>query len=407
MRRMPDSSATVDLLAGLPMAPWQPAEFAAALLVWFDEHGRKNLPWQRPATPYRVWVSEIMLQQTQVTVVIPYFERFMARFPDLAALAQADLDAVLHLWSGLGYYARARNLHKAARLVQAEHGGELPRDMTALEALPGIGRSTAGAIRSLAHGEREPILDGNCKRVLARCFAVPGWPGRSDVLAALWQLAEVLTPDTRVAAYNQAMMDLGATLCTRTQPACGRCPLAAHCSALHRGAQRDFPAPKPKRESPVRRTQLLLAVTPDGRLLLERRPPAGVWGGLWVPPALAEAELRRPLPEAAADWCRERLGCDLSRVEMLPPRRHSFTHFHLDIDAALLHLANNRVNNRATDSAATPARLGDQPTAAWVDPGAPGNLGLPAPIARLLADASRQLQGGAADDASHDNGEPQ
>ncbi|WP_295881152.1 A/G-specific adenine glycosylase [uncultured Thiohalocapsa sp.] len=390
---MPDSSAPTDLLARLPAAPWQPADFAAALLAWFDLHGRKDLPWQRPATPYRVWVSEIMLQQTQVAVVIPYFERFMARFPDLAALAQADLDAVLHLWSGLGYYARARNLHKAARLVLDDHGGELPRDMTALTALPGIGRSTAGAIRSLAHGEREPILDGNCKRVLARCFAVPGWPGRSDVLAALWQLAEQLTPHMRVAAYNQAMMDLGATLCTRAQPACGRCPLAAHCIALHRGAQRDFPAPKPRRRNPVRRTQLLLAMAPDGRLLLERRPPAGVWGGLWVPPALAA--LDRPLPEAAADWCRERLGADLARLEMLPPRRHSFTHFHLDIDAALLHLS------------ATPVRLGDEPTAAWVDPGEPGDLGLPAPIARLLADACRQLQRRGADDLSHDNGEPQ
>jgi A/G-specific adenine glycosylase len=368
-------------------------DFASRVLAWFGVHGRRDLPWQRQPNPYRVWVSEIMLQQTQVAVVIPYFERFMARFSDLAALAAADQDAVLHLWSGLGYYARARNLHKAARLVMAEHGGELPIDMDALTALPGIGRSTAGAIRSLAHGEREPILDGNCKRVLARCFAVPGWPGKSAVLAALWRLADELTPKARVAPYNQAMMDLGATLCTRASPACGRCPLAAHCVALHRGAQRDYPAPKPKRESPLRRTCLLLAVSPDGRLLLERRAPAGVWGGLWVPPALAEAELARPVAEAAEDWCRQRLDTVPARLEMLAPRRHSFTHFHLDIDAALLHLP------------ATPARIGDEPGALWVDPAQPGDLGLPAPIRRLLADAVAQLQSADGRTASHDNGE--
>jgi A/G-specific adenine glycosylase len=330
-----------------------------------------------------------------VAVVIPYFERFMARFPALPDLAAAEQDAVLHLWSGLGYYARARNLHQAARLVMERHGGELPADMAALTALPGIGRSTAGAIRSLAQGEREPILDGNCKRVLARCFAVPGWPGRSGVLAALWALAEEVTPAARAGAFNQAMMDLGATLCTRAAPACGRCPLAARCIALHRGTQADFPAPKPKRGKPVRRTCLLLAAAPDGRLLLERRAPAGIWGGLWVPPALADAELERPPAEAAADWCRQRLGMGLARLEMLPPRRHSFTHFHLDIDAALLHLAKS------------PDRLADAPDSAWVDPAAPGDLGLPAPIRRLLDDAVGRLRRGGADDRTHDNGEPQ
>ncbi len=392
---MQESASPVDSLGALSDESWEPAGFAAALLAWFDAHGRKDLPWQRPATPYRVWVSEVMLQQTQVAVVVPYFERFMARFPELPALAAADLDAVLHLWSGLGYYARGRNLHRAAGLVMAEHGGELPRALAALMALPGIGRSTAGAIRSLAYGEREAILDGNCKRVLARCFAVPGWPGRSEVLAALWQLAELLTPSLRVAAYNQAMMDLGATLCTRTAPACGRCPLAARCMALQRGRQRAFPAPRPRRDSPVRRTRMLLAVAPDGSLLLERRPPAGVWGGLWVPPALAASELERPLGEAAVDWCRERLGVDLARLEMLPPRRHSFTHFQLDIDAALLHLAK------------APARLEDEPAAAWVDPMQPGDLGLPAPIRRLLADAAGQLRQDGDNNASHDNGEAQ
>jgi A/G-specific adenine glycosylase len=389
------AATPADLLAALPVAPCEPADFARALLAWFDRHGRKDLPWQRPATPYRVWVSEIMLQQTQVAVVIPYFERFMARFPDIAALAAAPQDAVLHLWSGLGYYARARNLHGAAQLVVAHHGGELPADLTALTALPGIGRSTAGAIRSLGHGERAAILDGNCKRVLARCFAVPGWPGRNDVLTTLWQHAEALTPAARVGDYNQAMMDLGATLCTRGAPACGRCPVAVHCLALHQGAVAAYPAPKPKRDNPVRRTCLALALAPDGRLLLERRPPAGIWGGLWVPPALAEADSAAAprLTELAADWCRQRLGADLARLEMLPPRRHSFTHFHLDIDAALLHLA------------APPALLADQPDATWIAPHAPGSLGLPAPIGRLLDEVAALLTRPGPRTEPHDNGE--
>jgi A/G-specific adenine glycosylase len=375
--------------------PWKPADFAAALLAWFDVHGRTDLPWQRPATPYRVWVSEIMLQQTQVAVVIPYFERFMERFPSVAALTAAELDAVLHLWSGLGYYARARNLHRAARMVMDRHNGELPTPMDALTALPGIGRSTAGAIRSLAHGEREPILDGNCKRVLARCFAVPGWPGRSNVLATLWRLADTLTPAARVGAYNQAMMDLGATLCTRAAPGCAACPLAARCIALQQGAQRAYPAPKPRRDNPVRRTRLLLVLAPDGRLLLERRAATGIWGGLWVPPALADTEHHRPLPDAAADWCRERLGVDIARLEMLPSRRHSFTHFHLDMESALLRLAE------------APTRVADAPDAAWVDPAAPGSLGLPAPIRRLLDEAAARLADPHIPNETHDNGEPQ
>ncbi len=374
-----------------PAHPWPPADFAAALLAWFDRHGRKDLPWQRPATPYRVWVSEIMLQQTQVAVVIPYFERFLARFPDVQALAAADLDAVLHLWSGLGYYARARNLHRAARMVIERHGGALPQDMVALRALPGIGRSTAGAIGSLAQGRREPILDGNCKRVLARCFAVPGWPGRSRVLSALWRLADELAPAARTGAYNQAMMDLGATLCTRRAPACARCPLAARCIARHQGAQLTYPTPKPKQDNPVRCTLLLLPVTPDGRLLLERRAPAGVWGGLWMPPALGvppapgvrralgDAALDGAWEAAAADWCRQRLGTEPLRLEMLPPRRHSFTHFHLAIEAALLHLTR------------VPARVADGASTAWVNPSTPGELGLPAPIRRLLIEAAARL----------------
>ena len=215
-----------------------PTPIAPALLAWFDRAGRKDLPWQRDPSPYRVWVSEIMLQQTQVSVVIPYFERFLARFPTLADLAAATPDEVLALWSGLGYYARGRNLHRAAIIAMAAHGGALPTDIEALESLPGIGRSTAGAILSLSLGQRHPILDGNVKRVLARRFGVEGWPGRSEVLGTLWRLAERETPVERVADYNQAMMDLGATLCTRATPACPRCPLAAACVARAGGVNR-------------------------------------------------------------------------------------------------------------------------------------------------------------------------
>ena len=239
--------------------PVLPADvFQRRLLAWFDEHGRHDLPWQQERTPYRVWVSEIMLQQTQVATVIPYFERFMARFPDVVALAAAEQDEVLHLWTGLGYYARGRNLHKAARVVVAEHGGELPLGLEALAALLGIGRSTAGAIVSQSSGRRAVILDGNVKRSLTRLHAVEGWPGRPAVERRLWALAEHYTPDTRLADYTQAMMDLGATLCRRGRPDCARCPFADVCVAHARGEERRFPESKPKTALPTRTTLMLL-----------------------------------------------------------------------------------------------------------------------------------------------------
>jgi len=351
------------------MTGWQPDGFATAVLGWFEQHGRKDLPWQREPTPYRVWVSEIMLQQTQVSVVIPYFERFMARFPDLAALAAAAQDEVLHLWSGLGYYARARNLHRAAQLIAVEHGGEFPTDIAQVQALPGIGRSTAGAVLSLVYGQRHAILDGNCKRVLARCFAVSGWPGSSAVLAELWRLAERMTPAAGVARYNQAMMDLGATLCTRAAPACGRCPLAAGCRALAAGCVGDYPAPKPRKTLPVRNTRLLLIRDAAGAVLLQRRPPAGIWGGLWTPPALSADDDPR-------DWCRQRLGAPVARLEMLSPRRHTFSHFHLDIQPLAIQLE------------AGAGAVADSDGLCWADPSDPGALGLPAPIRRLLSEAA-------------------
>ncbi len=340
--------------------------FARRLLDWYDEHGRHDLPWQRDATPYRVWVSEIMLQQTQVATVIPYYERFMARFPDVAALAAAPLDEVLGHWSGLGYYARARNLHAAAGRVVAEHRGELPRDLEELMALPGIGRSTAGAILALAAGERHPILDGNVKRVLARFHAVEGWPGRSAVAKRLWALAEEHTPHERVADYTQAVMDLGATLCTRGRPDCRRCPQRHDCEALALGRPGDFPGRKPKQTARRRETAHFVLAWDGEAVLLERRPPAGIWGGLWSLPEVVG-------DESPEDWCRRQLDGEPLMVESWQPMEHSFTHFDLDIHPTLL---------RVTPSA---GRVLDGDGRLWYNVAEPARIGLPAPVSRLIS----------------------
>jgi A/G-specific adenine glycosylase len=343
---------------------------AAPLLDWFDREGRKDLPWQRDPTPYRVWVSEIMLQQTRVAVVIPYFERFLGRLPTLTRLAEAPDDLVLALWSGLGYYARARNLHRAARLIQDRHGGRFPTDIAAVQALPGIGRSTAGAILSLALGQRHPILDGNVKRVLARRFGIDGWPGQAPVLARLWRLAEEHTPGARVRHYNQAMMDLGATLCTRSAPACGRCPLADACVARLSERQSELPQARPGRVLPRRETLMILARNAQGEILLERRPPAGVWGGLWsLPETTAGSD--------PADWCRERLGRSPSRVEMLTPRRHTFSHFVLDIRVAALWVFDPQPG------------VADGSARCWMSFQSIADLGIPAPVRSVIQAASR------------------
>ncbi|NNF17171.1 MAG: A/G-specific adenine glycosylase, partial [Gammaproteobacteria bacterium] len=247
---------------------------SARLLSWFASHGRHNLPWQQDPAPYRVWVSEIMLQQTQVATVIPYYQKFMQRFPGIDDLAAAPLDHVLHHWSGLGYYARARNLHKAAQQIVAQHGGKFPSTPEDLIGLPGIGRSTAGAILSLALNTRAPILDGNVKRVLARHFAVPGWPGKAAVQHALWELAEAHTPAQQFADYTQGIMDLGASVCTRTRPRCDVCPLQATCEAHRHGTELDYPGRKPKKIKPVRECKMLLCLH-DQHLLLQQRPPTG------------------------------------------------------------------------------------------------------------------------------------
>ena len=340
------------------------SSFASRLLRWFDEHGRHDLPWQVDVTPYRIWVSEIMLQQTQVRTVIPYFEHFMTRFPSAEALADAPLDEVLHLWSGLGYYARARNLHRAAVRIRDEHGGRLPVSLDALLELPGIGRSTAGAILALAHGLRHPILDGNVKRVLCRHRGITEWPGRGPTLAALWSMAESLTPAARVAAYTQAIMDLGATLCRRTKPACERCPVAGDCVARREGRQDDLPAPRPRRSRPLRKTRMFLVRDAEGRVLLERRPAEGLWGGLW---GLPEADLA----DDAVLWCRTTLGCRPAAVKPMPSVRHGFTHFELEIEPVLLEV---------DDARCVMAGEGRQ----WYNPRAPARVGLAAVVERML-----------------------
>ncbi len=339
--------------------------FAKRLLDWFDVHGRKDLPWQANPTPYRVWVSEIMLQQTQVRTVIPYYQRFMASYPDVAALADAPLDDVLHHWSGLGYYARARNLHKAACRITDDHGGEFPQAFAEVVDLPGIGRSTAGAILSLSRDERHPILDGNVKRVLARYHAVAGWPGKTAVANALWALADRHTPDIRVADYTQAIMDLGATLCTRSKPDCPSCPLRRGCKARACGTQVDFPGRRERRKKPLKSTLMLLAHY-DGRLYLERRPSAGIWGGLWSLPEIASRD-------AVNDWCLLKLGAKPDDVVDWTPIRHSFSHFDLDITPVEVRL----------DSASR--TVSDGSDELWYALDCPPGVGLAAPV-RVLID---------------------
>ena len=337
--------------------------FAARLLTWGKRHGRHDLPWQKRRTPYRVWVSEIMLQQTQVSTVIAYYQRFMRRFPDLVSLARAPEDGVLHLWTGLGYYARARNLHKAAQQVQALHGGRFPRDLEAVQALPGIGRSTAGAILALATGQRHPILDGNVKRVLARHGAISGWPGDKRVEGKLWTLAEALTPKARVADYTQAIMDLGATLCTRTRPHCEECPVAEDCRARALGKQARFPGTRPRKALPVRQTRMLMLVAGD-TVLLEKRPPAGIWGGLWGFPEIdADTDLD--------SWCRARFGSVPRGTRTRAVLRHTFSHFHLDIEPVELRLP-------------AAAAVRDTGAVRWHPLDKTPKLGLAAPVKRLL-----------------------
>ena len=340
--------------------------FAKQLLNWFDQHGRKSFPWQTDKTPYRVWISEIMLQQTQVATVIPYFEKFLASFPSVDRLASATEDEVLHHWTGLGYYARARNLHATAKQIMVEYNGEFPTTVPQLESLPGIGRSTAGAIDAICHGSRAAILDGNVKRVLARYFTIDGWPGRTETQRLLWVKAEELTPRTRIADFTQAIMDLGATICTRSSPDCDACPFTGDCLARKHGTIPEYPGKKPKRSMPVRNT-IMLILDYSGAVLLQRRPSKGLWGGLWSFPECGTiAEIEPTLASLDA--------IELSR-DHLKTFRHSFTHYHLDIEP--IHIAIN-----PTNSVSEPV---DQ---IWFNPGKPQSVGLTRPVTRVLATLS-------------------
>ena len=339
--------------------------FSWRVLHWYAEKGRRDLPWQYNTTPYRVWVSEIMLQQTQVATVIPYYRRFMKRFPDIPALAAAGIDQVLHLWTGLGYYARARNLHAAAVIIRDRHAGQFPETFDEVLALPGIGRSTAGAILALARGQRHAILDGNVKRVLARFHAIEGWPGKSEVLQRLWELAERHTPKRQVADYTQAMMDLGATVCTRGRPDCEGCPLAADCLARQASRQREYPSPRPRKALPIRRTRMLLLYNDRHEVLLEQRPSSGIWGGLWSLPELAG-------DEGVEDWCSGRLGLPVQVTGEWPVVQHTFSHFRLEMRPVLARAAE------------TSAAVRDATGWLWYKPGAGQERGFAAPVAQLL-----------------------
>jgi len=341
------------------------SDFASRLIAWQRRHGRRDLPWQRTRDPYRVWLSEIMLQQTQVATVIGYYERFLQRFPDVQALAAADLAEVMPLWAGLGYYARARNLHACARAVARDHGGAFPRSATALAQLPGIGRSTAAAIAAFCFGERAPILDGNVKRVLARHFGIDGFPGAAAVERRMWQRAAALLPTQRrsMPAYTQAVMDLGATLCTRAAPRCGACPLRATCVALRDGRIASLPTPRPTRATSRRSAHWLLLVR-DGAVLMEVRPPVGLWGGLLAPPSF---DTQRALARAA-----RALGL-AGPLHAWPVRRHAFTHFTLEF------VAHQATLDSGAPHASAPGRV-------WLALDTAEAAALPAPVRTLLRD---------------------
>lgn len=346
----------------LTQANIDPANFQQLLLTWFDQHGRKDLPWQHPITPYQVWLSETMLQQTQVTTVIPYFLAFTEKFPTIRTLAQAPVDEVLQLWSGLGYYARARNLHKSAQLIVDK--GEFPDNLAELLELPGIGRSTAGAILSIAFGQSTPILDGNVKRVLTRLMAIPGWPGSSKVAQQLWEASARLTPITRTADYTQAIMDLGATVCTRRNPGCYICPLATMCVAWLTGTVNAYPASKTTKRLPIKHCLLLVITNTDGEILLQKRPPTGIWGGLWSLPECDTIEMMR-------DWCANQ-NLTITYYQAGNQQRHTFSHYHLDFTPVYIDTMSTQANF-----------IAEAGGLAWFST-QKIQVGLPAPIKKLL-----------------------
>jgi A/G-specific adenine glycosylase len=341
-------------------------DFATRIAEWQQRHGRHDLPWQKTRDPYRIWLSEIMLQQTQVSTVIPYYERFLERFPDLHALAVADQEAVMPYWAGLGYYARARNLHRCAQEIVRDWGGRFPPDAAAIATLPGIGRSTAAAIAAFAYSERSPIMDGNVKRVFARHFGIAGDPARRETESRLWQLADAQLHDgagheVDMAAYTQGLMDLGATVCARARPQCERCPVGATCIARRDGRQAELPTPKARKVSPERSTGMLV-LQHEGRILLEQRPAPGIWGGLWSLPEF-DAEL------SAATAC-QALGVAPRTVYELAAFSHTFTHFRLHVRPWYVIVASD-------------AYVGVRPRQ-WVDAARSADAALPAPVRKLI-----------------------
>jgi A/G-specific adenine glycosylase len=354
------------------------SSFSSKLIQWQKDNGRHHLPWQNTRDPYAIWLSEIMLQQTQVSTVIRYYLRFLQHFPNIENLASASLDNVLAQWSGLGYYSRARNLHQTAKLVVSDHNGIFPRDYQSILRLPGIGRSTAAAIAVFAYGERSAILDGNVKRVFARYFGIEDYPGERKTEVLLWQKAEELLPgeagahDSGIEAYTQALMDLGATVCARAQPKCAVCPLSEGCAALGNGDTDRLPAPKPRKLLPEKETAFLILLA-EGRLLLEKRPATGVWAGLWCLPEM-------PVGENSIEYCTRRFGMGTRQLNIpssmssfMPPFTHTFTHFRLRI-----HPSPVRVVSPLS------VTQGDKGESAWMTPGEALKVAIPAPVAKLL-----------------------
>ena len=330
------------------------------LLHWHAEHGRHDLPWQNTKDAYRIWLSEIMLQQTQVTTVIPYYTRFLEHFPTIKDLAIAEQDQVLHLWTGLGYYARARNLHKAAKQVVSAYNSVFPTSYEDVLSLPGIGKSTAGAILAFSTGQRHPILDGNVKRVLARFYEVEGWYGVKAVENKLWELAELNTPKQDVGIYTQAIMDFGATLCKRSKPLCSQCPLASNCLALANGRTNELPHGKPKTTKPTKKTFMLLVMDTEDRFMLVKNPPSGIWGSLWCPPQSDTLEETHEI-----------FDLEVQPLEQLPIYKHTFSHYHLEIIPVLARVSKQL--NAVAEAETT-----------WYCTKDPQNIGLAAPVKKLL-----------------------
>lgn len=351
---------------------YQDPSFAATLLAWQKEHGRHDLPWQNTRDAYLVWLSEIMLQQTQVSAVLGYYARFLERFPTLASLAAAPVEDVMARWAGLGYYTRARNLHKCAQRVIAEYGGEFPSDPALLAELPGIGRSTAAAIAAFSAGRRAAIMDGNVKRVFARVFGIDTYPGERKTEEAMWARAEALAPSEGIEAYTQGLMDMGATLCTRSSPSCQRCPMAPRCVAFATGRTAELPVRKPKKATPEKSARMLLMVD-RGQVLLEQRAPSGIWGGLLSLPELAGHGVQDDAPGDAAVAAAVQPFGSMESLERLRPVLHVFTHYKLHIHPLLVTLASR-------------AAMAGEERYVWLDAAAIPGAALPAPIKKLLLD---------------------